>query len=117
MSNDNEMPKFKWNGNAEAIYDKSISATPFLFRHHTRNGLNKLLMDRFGEKKGISEAELVQIIKDKTPAPFMQRGMDAIAPHITDSSIEEFIGGSGKRNGSAKLNGSAKKGAAVKKLA
>lgn len=84
-----EAPKFKWNGNAEAIYDKSISATPFLFRHHTRNGLNKLLMAKFGNNKKISEADMVQIIRDHTPAPFLNHGMNAIAPLITDPKLKE----------------------------
>jgi len=84
------MPNFKWAGNAEAIYDKSISATPFLFRHNTRDGLNKILMERYGEKKKITEAMLVDVIKENTPNAFLGRGMSAIAPLLTDPSLADL---------------------------
>jgi hypothetical protein len=84
------MPNFKWDGNAEAIYDKSISATPFFARHNTRDGLDKLLMERFGEKKKITEKAIVEIIKENTPAMFLGRGMKAIAPLLTDPSLAEL---------------------------
>lgn len=84
------MPNFKWEGNAQAIYDKSISATPFLFRSFTRDGLNKLLMEQFGENKKITEAQLVQVIKEHTPKPFLHRGMHAIAPLLTDPTLADL---------------------------
>jgi len=84
------MATFKWAENAEAIFDKSISATPFPFRNNTRNGLVKLLMERFGEEEEITEAKLVQVIKDHTPAPFLGLGMKAIAPLLTDPSLAEI---------------------------
>lgn len=84
------MPNFKWAGNAEAIYNKSISATPFLFRSNTRDGLDALLMERFGERKKITEAALVEIIKENTPQPFLGRGMKAIAPLLTDPSLADL---------------------------
>ena len=84
------MPNFTWEENAQAIYDKSISATPRLFRGNTRNGLDKILMERFGEDTPISEADLVQVIKDNTPSPFLGRGMAAIAPLLTDPSLADL---------------------------
>lgn len=84
------MAQFNWAENAEAIYEKSIAATPFPFRKNTRNGLTKLLMDRFGEEEEITEAKLVQVIKDHTPAPFLGLGMKAIAPLLTDPSLAEI---------------------------
>lgn len=84
------MPNFKWAGNAEAVYDTSISATPRLFRHFTKDGLDALLMERFGEKKKISEAALVEVIKEHTPKPFLGKGMKAIAPVLTDPSLAEL---------------------------
>ena len=83
------MATFNWTENAEAIYEKSISATPFPFRKTMRNGLIKLLMERFGEEEEITEAKLVQVIKDHTPAPFLGLGMKAIAPLLTDPSLAE----------------------------
>jgi hypothetical protein len=83
------MPNFKWAENAEAIYDKAISATPFPFRSNTRDGLNKLLMEEFGESKKISEKDIVRVIKKNTPAPFLGRGMKAIAPLLSDPTLAD----------------------------
>jgi hypothetical protein len=83
------MPDFKWVENAEAIYKKSISATPLPFRKYTRNGLDKLLLDQFGEDEEITEAELVSVIKENTPSAFLGLGMKAIAPLLTDPSLAE----------------------------
>ncbi len=84
------MPNFNWVENAEAVYDKSISATPFPFRNTTRDGLNKLLMDKFGEAEEITEAKLVAVIKEHTPAAFLGLGMKAILPELTDPSLADF---------------------------
>lgn len=84
------MPKFKFVENAEAIYDKAISATPFPFRSNTRDGLNKLLLEEFGETKKINEADMVRVIKQNTPGPFLGRGMKAIAPLLSDPSLAEI---------------------------
>ena len=81
------MPNFNWTGNAEAVYDEAIRATPRLFRGYTRDGLNALLLERYGEKKRISEAALVAIIREHTPQPFLARGMRAIEPLLTDPSM------------------------------
>lgn len=84
------MPDFKWAENAEAIYNKSVSATPFPFRKTMRDGLNKLLMERFGEEEEITEAKLVAVIKEHTPSAFLGLGMKAIAPLLTDPSLAEY---------------------------
>lgn len=83
------MPNFKWAENAKAVYDRSIEATPFFFRSNTRDGLNKLLMERFGENTPITEAMLVKVIRENTPAAFVGLGMKAIAPVLTDKSLAE----------------------------
>lgn len=84
------MPNFKWAGNAQAIYDKSISSTPFLFRSATRDGLNKALMESYGESKKITEAQLVQVIKDRTPSRFRGRAMKTIKPLLTDPTLADL---------------------------
>jgi len=84
------MAEFNWAENAEAIYEKSISATPFPFRNSTRNGLNELLMDRFGTEEEITEAKLVEVIKEHTPSAFLGLGMKAIAPLLSDPSLAEY---------------------------
>ncbi len=81
------MPDFKFTENAKAIYEKSISATPFPFRKIVKNGLIKLLMDEFGETKEITEAGMVDVIKKNTPKPFLGLGLDAIKPLVTDEKV------------------------------
>lgn len=76
--------------NAEAIYNKSISATPILFRSNTREGLTQLLLDQFGEEGEIDEAAIVAVIKEHTPRPFLGLGMKAIKPLLSDPSLAEY---------------------------
>jgi hypothetical protein len=84
------MTTLNFTGNAEAIYKKSIAATPLPFRGTTKNGLTQLLLDRFGEDGEIDEAAIVAIIKEHTPRPFLGRGMKAIAPLLSDPSLAEY---------------------------
>ncbi|MEJ2138690.1 MAG: hypothetical protein P8Y61_04420 [Gammaproteobacteria bacterium] len=81
------MPDFKFTENAKAIYEKSISATPFPFRKIVKNGLHKLLMDGYGETEEISEEEIVKVIKKNTPKPFLGLGIDAIRPLVTNKNV------------------------------
>ena len=84
------MAKLNFTENAEAIYEKSISATPLPFRKNTRNGLTQLLLDKFGEDGEITEAGIVEVIKENTPKPFLGRGMKAIQPLLSDPSLAEL---------------------------
>ena len=84
------MPNFNFVENAEAIYEKSISATPFPFRNITKNGLNELLLDKFGEDEEITEAKIVQVIKENTPSAFLGLGMKAIEPLLSDPSLADY---------------------------
>ena len=85
------MPDFKFTENAKAIYEKSISATPFPFRKIVKNGLIKLLMDGYGETTEISEADIVKVIQKNTPKPFLGLGMDAIKPLVTNKKVAEQL--------------------------
>lgn len=84
------MPTLNFTENAEAIYEKSIEATPKLFRKNTREGLTQLLLDKYGEDGEITEAGIVEVIKENTPTPFLGRGMKAIAPLLSDPSLAEI---------------------------
>lgn len=84
------MPNFNWGPNAQAVYDKSIEATPRLFRSNTRDGLNKILSERYGEDTEITEEMIVQVIKDNTPKPFLGKGMKAIQPILTDPRLADL---------------------------
>jgi hypothetical protein len=80
---------FNFTENAQAVFDKSISSTPLPFRKNTRDGLTQLLLERYGEEAEISEAALVEIIKEHTPKPFVAKGMKAIKPLLSDPSLAE----------------------------
>ncbi len=84
------MPKLNFIENAEAIFHKSVSATPLPFRKTVKSGLTELLLEKFGEKGEISEAGVVQVIKEHTPKLFLGRGMKAIAPLVSDQSLVEL---------------------------
>ena len=84
------MAKFNFQENAEAIFDKSVAATPLPFRGIMKSGLIKLLMENYGEDKEITEAGLIEIIKKNTPRPFLGKGMKAIAPLVSDPSLVEL---------------------------
>jgi len=81
------MTKLNFTENAEAIFEKSVSATPLPFRKTTKNGLTELLLEKFGETGEITEAGIVAVIKEHTPKPFLARGMKAIKPLLTDPAL------------------------------
>jgi len=81
------MAQFNFQENAEAIFDKSISSTPFPFRNTMKNGLIELLMEHYGEDGAITEADLVAVIKENTPTAFLGLGIKAIKPLITDTKL------------------------------
>lgn len=83
------MPNFNFQENAEAIFDKSISSTPFPFRKTVKNGLIELLMDNYGEETPITEAMLIEMIKKNTPGPFVELGLVAVRPLITDPKLAD----------------------------
>ena len=84
------MAKLNFKENAEAIYDKSISATPLPFRGVVRSGLTKLLADKYGETGAINEKGIVEMIKKNTPSLFLEKGMKAIAPLVKDQKLVEL---------------------------
>jgi len=84
------MSQFKFQENAEAIFEKSVSATPFPFRKTMKQGLIDLLIEHYGEGAKITEAQLVEVIKENTPAAFLGLGIKAIKPLITDPALADL---------------------------
>jgi len=85
------MPDFNFVENAEAIYEKSVSATPFPFRKIVKNGMTELLMEQYGKKKKITEAMMLDIIKENTPSAFLGLGIKAVKPLITDEKLSSSL--------------------------
>ena len=84
------MPSFNFQQNAQAIFDKSVSSTPFPFRKTVKNGMVELLVERYGDGAEISEAQLVEVIKENTPTAFVGLGIKAIKPLITDPALADI---------------------------
>ena len=84
------MTQFNFKENAKAIFEKSISSTPVLFRKQVKNGLVALLLEHYGEDAEITEAQLVEVIKENTPAAFVGLGIKAIKPLITDPDLADL---------------------------
>ena len=84
------MTQFNFQENAKAIFEKCISSTPVLFRKRVKKGLVALLLEHYGEDAEITEAQLVEIIKENTPAAFVGLGIKAIKPLITDSALADL---------------------------
>ncbi len=84
------MTQFNFQENAKAIFEKSISSTPVLFRKRVKNGLVALLLKQYGEGAEVTEAQLVEVIKENTPAAFVKLGISAIKPLITDPSLADL---------------------------
>jgi len=84
------MPQFKFQENAKAIFEKCISSTPVLFRKQVKNGLVALLLEHYDEDAEITEAQLVEVIKENTPAAFVGLGIKAIKPLITDPDLADL---------------------------
>lgn len=83
------MTEFNFVENAEAIFDKSVSATPFPMRSMVKKGMTKLLQEHYPDEE-ITEAKIIDIIKKNTPKPFLGLGLDAIRPLITDPKLSDI---------------------------
>lgn len=83
------MTEFNWLENSEKVFEESLKAAPLPFRKVTKSSLTKGLTKEVGEGGDVHEADVVKVIKDNSPAPFIAMGMKAIKPYLTDPSIIE----------------------------
>ena len=72
------MADFNWEDNTEEIFDKVVSLTPKPFQKMTVKGISEALVKRIGEGGSVTEAVLVDCIKEVTPKPFLAMGMKKI---------------------------------------
>ncbi len=71
------------------MFDESLKAAPMPFRSVTKKSLTKGLTKIVGEGGDVREEDVVRVIKESTPAPFVAQGLKAIEPFLTDPSILE----------------------------
>ncbi len=74
------MSEFNWEDNTEEIFEKACSTPPAPFRKLTRKSIVKALVKKVGEGGSVSEACLVESIKEVTPKPYLAMGMKKLKP-------------------------------------
>jgi len=83
------MAEFNWLENSETVFEASLKAAPLPFRKVTKSSLTKGLTKEVGDGGDVHEADVVKVIKDNSPAPFIAMGLKAIEPFLTDPSLLE----------------------------
>jgi len=83
------MTEFNFVENAQAIFDKSVSATPLPFRSTVKNGMIKILKNTYGDNEEITEAKMIDVIVKNTPKAFLGLGLNAVRPLITDPKLAD----------------------------
>ena len=73
--------QFNWKENSKGMYDKVIEATPWLFRHFTRNGLDKGLVAKgCGD---VTEAIMYDLVREVTPAKHLEASLKILDENKT----------------------------------
>jgi hypothetical protein len=83
------MAEFNWMENSRTVFDESVKAAPAPFRSVTKKSLTKGLTKHVGDGGDVHEVDVVQVIRECSPAPFIPQGLKAIEPYLTDRSILE----------------------------
>jgi hypothetical protein len=83
------MTEFNFVENAQAIFDKAVSATPLPFRGTVKKGMIKILENTYGDNEEITEAKMIDVITENTPKAFLGLGLSAVRPLITDPKLAD----------------------------
>ena len=81
------MADLNWLENSEKVFEEGLKAAPMPFRGISKKNLMKALTQEVGEGGDVHEADIVKVMKESTPAPFIGQGMAAIKPHLSDPSL------------------------------
>jgi hypothetical protein len=72
---------FVWKDNSQAMHDQVINATPYLFRHFTRRGIdNGLVAHGCGE---VTEDMMYQVVREVTPSAYLATSLDVLDKNRT----------------------------------
>ena len=83
------MTDFNWTENSKTVFEEALKAAPAPFRSVTKKSFTKGLTKIVGEGGDVREEDLVRMIRETSPAPFVAQGLKAIEPFLTDPSILE----------------------------
>jgi len=75
---------FTWKENSKTMHDKVIEATPFLFRHFTRRGIDNGL-----EKHGcgdVTQAIMYTVVKEVTPPSYLEASLKILDEYRTTTA-------------------------------
>ena len=77
------MAEFKFEENAQAIFEKVISLAPAPFRKISKKNLTKALLAKVGSGGTVNEEIMMQTVREVTPKPFLKMGLKQIEPMLT----------------------------------
>ena len=72
---------FHWLENSKVMHDKVIEATPYLFRHFTRSGIDKGLAEHgCGD---VTEAIMYEVVREVTPKAHLEASLKILDKYRT----------------------------------
>ena len=77
------MAELNWGGNSKAMFDKLIESSPKPFRAMTEKKMLEGLAKKAGDAGHVTEAMLVEVVKEITPKPFIAMALKNIEPMMT----------------------------------
>lgn len=83
------MSEFHWTENSKAVFDACLKTAPPGFRAVTEKNLVNALTKSVGDGGEVSEKDVVRVMREATPAPFLAQGLRAVEPYLTDPSALE----------------------------
>ena len=78
------MAEFNWTENSKAIFDEYVNMAPGPFRKRSEKSLVQGLENRFGVGGEVTEAGIMEVIKEVTPAQFLKLGIKKLAALLTE---------------------------------
>lgn len=74
-------PPFVWKENSKTMHDKVIDATPWLFRHFSRSGIDKgLAAHGCGD---VTEEIMYQVVREVTPPAHLESSLKILDKYRT----------------------------------
>lgn len=73
------MSDFKFQGNAQTLYDTFVKAPPFPLRPMIKKALNGALEKAVGAGGTVMPQQVIQAVHASTPAPFVKGALKAVA--------------------------------------
>ncbi len=73
------MADFKFQGNAQSMFDTFVKAPPFPLRPMIKKALNGALEKAVGPGGNVTPAQVIEAVRASTPGPFLKGALKAVA--------------------------------------